>query len=180
MLAISRHKRSKKQTSLLTTPTPSLAGSCTVYLMPSLDKPLHYPISLPPDPCSLARTEAWANSWASGWEQLPSACSKRAGVTSGKTWLSFPFHLTNDPFPPSALCPRRAVRVLSSLRQLNPGSHGKPSIYLSCWVHQRLKLQPLAWLINRFAGSSRCRQQTETPYFSLCPNHQARKPPQLS
>lgn len=111
-----------------------------------------------------------------------SCCLPGAGEqeSRGKTSLSLPFHLTNAFLPPSILCPRREVKVCSSLRQLNPGSCDKPSIYLSCWVHQRLQLQPLAWLINRLAGSSRCRLQTETSSFSLCPNHQAQKPPQLS
>lgn len=146
LLAISRHKRSKKQTSLLTTPTPGLAGCCTVYIMPWMSScitPSLAPCPLISGPWRGLRLAPTAGHLAGSSCCLPGAGEQES---RGKTSLSLPFHLTNAFLPPSILCPRREVKVCSSLRQLNPGSCDKPSIYLSCWVHQRLQLQPLARL----------------------------------
>lgn len=56
--------------------------------------------------------------------------------------------------------------------KLNPDSHwAKPSIYLSSWVHHQQQLQPLACLINGFAGSSCRLNMSPTP--PTRPNHQA-------
>ena len=61
--------------------------------------------------------------------------------------------------------------------QLNPDSHwAKPSIYLSSWVHHQQQLQPLACLINGFAGSS-CKLNMSPLHPPLCPNHQASRDP---
>lgn len=51
--------------------------------------------------------------------------------------------------------------------KLNPDNQwAKPRIYLNSWVHHQQQLQPLACLINRFAGSS-CRLNTDPTVSAL-------------